>query len=350
MTSLALAADRPAPTRLVALWLLLCAGMVFAMAVIGAITRLTESGLSMVEWKPVIGVLPPLSEAEWQRVFNLYRRTPEYWYHNADMSLDAFKGIYWWEWFHRLWGHLIGLAFTGGFLVLWGRGLVPRALWRPLAGLLLLGASQGLAGWFMVMSGLVDRPSVSHYRLALHLGLAVLIFALLLRCALRLLDPAGGSGRHRRAPALRRQAGVALALVSLTLVWGAFVAGLDAGMIHNTWPLMGDRLIPAEIGALAPAWLNPVENPVAVQFVHRWLAVITGLVVLAWAWRAGRAGLPARGRRLAAALSVAVVVQIALGIFTLLSVVAIPLAAAHQAGALVLVALLVWVRHDLRPA
>ncbi|HYD31496.1 MAG TPA: COX15/CtaA family protein, partial [Azospirillaceae bacterium] len=211
MTSLAFDLDRPAPpsARAVAGWLLLCAALVFAMAVIGAITRLTESGLSMVEWKPLIGVLPPLSEAEWNRVFDLYRRTPEYRLHNAGMSLAAFKGIFWWEWFHRLWGHLIGAAFAGGLAWFWAQGRIARGLRRPLLGLLALGGLQGVIGWFMVMSGLVDRPWVSPYRLALHLGMAVLIYALLLRLALGVLEPVAASPPR---PGLRKHAGAALAL------------------------------------------------------------------------------------------------------------------------------------------
>ncbi len=260
-------------SRAIALWLLFCCGMVFAMAVIGAITRLTESGLSMVEWKPLIGMLPPLSEAEWNRVFGLYQATPEYRYINAGMSLDEFKHIFFWEWFHRLWGQLIGFAFLLPFLWFWATKRIPKGLMPKLLGLFLLGGLQGGIGWFMVVSGLVDRPSVSHYRLALHLGVAFTIFGLMLWVALGLLDPKPESGRSGAAPALRRHAGLALGLVAVTVAWGAFVAGLDAGMIYNTWPLMGGHLVPEDMWFLDPAALNFVENHAGVQFTHRWLAI-----------------------------------------------------------------------------
>ncbi|WP_246148695.1 COX15/CtaA family protein [Skermanella pratensis] len=337
-------------TRAIAVWLLFCCGMVFAMAVIGAITRLTESGLSMVEWKPLIGMLPPLSEGEWNRVFDLYRATPEYRYVNAGMSLDEFKLIFFWEWFHRLWGQLIGFAFLLPFLWFWATKRIPKGLMPKLVGLFLLGGLQGGIGWFMVVSGLVDRPSVSHYRLALHLGIAFLIFALMLWIALGLLDPNPRSGRSAAAPSLRRHSGLALGFVAVTVAWGAFVAGLDAGMIYNTFPLMGGQLVPSDMWFLDPAPLNLVENHAAVQFTHRWLAIATGIVVLALTWRAVRADLSPRGHKLAYAAGAMMLLQIALGIATLLTVVSIPVAAIHQAGALALIALLVCFRYEVRAA
>ncbi|HYI73289.1 MAG TPA: COX15/CtaA family protein [Skermanella sp.] len=343
------AAAKAAPaSRAIAFWLLFCCGMVFAMAVIGAITRLTESGLSMVEWKPLIGMLPPLSAEEWNRVFGLYQATPEYRYVNAGMSLDEFKHIFFWEWFHRLWGQLIGFAFLLPFLWFWATKRIPKGLMPKLLGLFLLGGLQGGIGWFMVVSGLVDRPSVSHYRLALHLGMAFIIFGAMLWIALGLLDPKPASSGSVKAPALRRHAGLALGLVAVTVAWGAFVAGLDAGMIYNTWPLMGGHLVPEDMWFLAPAALNFVENHAAVQFTHRWLAIATGVVVLALWWRTVRADLSPRGHLIGHATGAMMVLQIALGIATLLSVVAIPLAAAHQAGALALIALLIWLRHEVK--
>ncbi|WP_029009471.1 COX15/CtaA family protein [Azospirillum halopraeferens] len=352
MTSLAETAfpraPRPAP-RPVALWLLACCAMVFAMAVIGAITRLTESGLSMVEWKPLIGILPPLSEAEWERVFALYRETPEYRVYNAWMDLDGFKRIFFWEWFHRLWGQLIGFAYLAGFVWFLARGAVPRATQPQLWGLFALGGLQGVIGWFMVMSGLVDRPDVSHYRLALHLGVAFLIYALMLKVALGLLDPAPLSGWRGGTRPLRRHAGWALGLVSITIVWGAFVAGINAGLAYNTFPTMAGRWIPPEIATLQPWWLNPFENTAAVQFIHRWLAIVAALAVLALAWRVRAASLPGRAGMVAGLLAAMVLVQVGLGIATLLTVVWIPVAAAHQAGALLVVTLLVWLLHELQP-
>jgi heme a synthase len=245
---------------------------------------------------------------------------------------------------------LIGFAFLLPFLWFWATKRIPKGLMPKLLGLFLLGGLQGGIGWFMVVSGLVDRPSVSHYRLALHLGVAFVIFGLMLWVALGLLDPKPESARSGAAPALRRHAGLALGLVAVTVAWGAFVAGLDAGMIYNTWPLMGGHLVPEDMWFLDPAALNFVENHAGVQFTHRWLAILTGLVVLALWWRATRADLSRRGHLIGHATGVMMVLQIALGIATLLSVVAIPLAAAHQAGALALIALLVWLRHEVKAA
>ncbi len=348
-------AQDAAPDRAMALWLYGVAALVFAMTVIGAITRLTESGLSMVEWRPLIGALPPLSEAEWQRVFDLYRETPEYRLKNAGMSLEDFRRIFFWEWFHRLWGRLIGLAYAVPLAWFWLRGhLAGRpGLSLRLLGLLVLGGLQGVLGWYMVASGLVDRPSVSHYRLAAHLGLAVLIYALLVWQATDLLD----GGRAARAQAVaggRRLGWLALAAVAVTAVWGAFVAGLDAGIGYNTWPRMGAYWLPPQAlsveaayvaapAAVAP-WQLPFENTALVQFLHRWLAFLALAGVLAFSVQVARAGLA----RVAAALAVVGVGQVVLGIATLLSFVAIPLAALHQAGALVLIGLLILTIRRLR--
>lgn len=336
-------------TRPVAWWLLLCAAMVLAMAVIGAITRLTESGLSMVEWKPLIGILPPLSETEWTRVFGLYQQTPEFRVYNSWMGLEDFKRIFWWEWFHRLWGQLIGFVFLIPFLRFWIAGRIPQALWPKLAGLFLLGGLQGGIGWFMVKSGLVDHPEVSHYRLALHLSMAILIYALLLRTALGLFDPMPLAGWRSEAAGLRRHARWALGLVALTIVWGAFVAGTRAGYAYNTFPLMEGHWIPPEVGNLVPWWHNPVENTAAIQLIHRALALLTGLAVLALSLRVVLARLPGRATRAGLAAAGMVLVQIGLGIATLLTVVWIPVAAAHQAGAILVVSMLVWLLHELQP-
>lgn len=334
--------------RPIVYWLLFCCGMVFLMAVIGAVTRLTESGLSMVEWKPLIGVLPPLSQEEWERVFGLYRQTPEYIHVNRGMTLEEFRYIFYWEWFHRLWGHLIGIAFLVPFVWFALTRRIPRDLMPKLVGLFLLGGLQGVVGWFMVASGLVDRPSVSHYRLAMHLGLAFLIYGLMLRLAIGLLIPDPASHRAPEAGALRGWIRFALVLISVTVAWGAFTAGLDAGKIYQTWPLMGGRLVPGEAWAMSPAWLNLVENHATVQFTHRWLAVAAALAVLFAAWRAGRAPIAPRARGAAWAAGAAVVLQVSLGIATLHSGVAIPVAAAHQAGALCVITLLVWLLAELK--
>ncbi|MGK9166790.1 COX15/CtaA family protein [Inquilinus limosus] len=342
----AAAALRPAAastTRPVALWLFLCAAMVFAMAVIGAITRLTESGLSIVEWAPIRGVIPPLSDQAWADAFAAYKATPEYLYKNTGMSLEAFKQIFFWEWLHRLWGRLIGLVFAAGLAWFWWRGGLDRTLRLRLLGLLVLGGLQGALGWFMVMSGLVDRPSVSHYRLAAHLGLAVLLYALILWTAYGLVLPRLGG--FAGAQALRRHASIAIGCVAVTMCWGAFVAGLDAGQVYNTFPLMDGRFLPPEAFSIIPAWLNWFDNTALVQFTHRWLAIGTALVVLALAFRCR--GTPAAGW--AGLVGLMVVVQVGLGISTLLTQVPVGLGAMHQAGALLLLALLIALRFVTRP-
>ncbi len=334
----------------IGVWLLTCCAMVFAMVVIGGATRLTHSGLSMVEWKPLIGVLPPLSELEWQRVFGLYQATPEYRAVNEGMSLAEFQGIFWWEWFHRLFAHLVGVVFIVPFLWFWARGAITRRLMPRLIGLFLLGGLQGVVGWLMVASGLVDRPSVSHYRLAAHLSTAVLIFTLMLWQALNLLQPGAYSGTLAPARSLRRHLVFALVLALVTLFWGALVAGLHAGLIYNTFPLMNGTLLPDEAWAYQPVWINIFENPPTVQFCHRWLALTTATVVLAY-WlrtRLNRAALTAGTQRIAHLLAAMVGLQITLGVTTLLLVVPVPVAVCHQAGAFLLLALLVWALHEQR--
>lgn len=342
MTPPDLAAD-PA-NRPIALWLVLCAAMVFAMVVLGGATRLTESGLSITEWRPVTGVLPPLSAADWQAEYDHYRASPEFRKRNFWMSVDDFKTIFWLEYVHRLWGRLIGVAFLLPFLWFLARGRVRGGLAWRLGGLFALGGAQGLMGWLMVKSGLVDRPDVSHYRLAAHLLLAFAIYGWMAWLVLELLRPraslAGGG-------ALRGHRRLLLCWGGVTVMYGAFVAGLDAGMIYNTFPLMGGTLVPPDAWSLEPGWLNALENPALVQFIHRVLAV--GLVLIALAlWLRARS-LPAgtAARRAVAACALMALVQMSLGIATLLSQVALPLAVLHQAGALVLFTLALWSVYEL---
>ncbi len=337
----------PAATRkTIAAWLFVCAAMVLIMAVIGAITRLTGSGLSMVEWRPLMGTIPPMTDAEWQRVFDLYRQSPEYRIVNAGMSLEAFKFIFFWEWFHRLWGRLIGVVFAVPLAYFWLSGrLTPWLKWA-LGGLLILGAVQGLMGWFMVMSGLIDVPAVSHYRLAAHLGLAFVLFALLLVLALSVLR--GGERRiGSDETGLLSHGWIALGFVAITVIYGAFVAGMDAGLAYNTFPLMQGRFLTPDALAFSPLWINFFENMAMVQFVHRWLGVVTGLVIALLWWR-GRNRPLARKTRMAIGLSAAVVIiQVALGITTLLLAVPMTIATLHQATAFVLVGALVWALFEL---
>ncbi len=337
------AAMREASLRPVVVWLLLTAVMVFAMAVIGAITRLTESGLSMVEWRPLIGALPPLSEGDWQRLFDEYRATPEFQKLNAWMGLEDFKTIFWWEYIHRLWGRLIGLVFALPLIWFWAKGRLASWLkpWLLLA--LALGALQGAVGWWMVASGLVDDPYVSHFRLAAHLGLAVLVYGLVLWLAERL-----SRVPKLPTPLWLRTAAVGLAgFAFVVILSGALVAGLDAGLIYNTFPMMGNSWFPEELG-LSGDLITFLSTPAAAQFLHRWLAKILAVAILV-CWAFGRREPLAPSQRnpldLLAAMAA---VQVALGILTLLLQVPVALAAAHHAGALVLFGLAVWAAGRLR--
>ncbi|NIR29887.1 MAG: heme A synthase [Gammaproteobacteria bacterium] len=332
--------------RRVGAWLLVCCAMVAIMVVLGGVTRLTHSGLSMVDWRPVTGWLPPLSQGEWEAAFRAYQGYPEYQKLNLHMTLDGFKSIFWLEYVHRLWGRLIGVAFLLPFLYFAVRGYVDRWLWPRLAGAFVLGALQGLLGWYMVKSGLVDRPDVSHYRLAAHLGLAFLIYGYLFYLALGLLVPPPSRAHQGALPTLRVPALLVLALVFVTVIYGAFVAGLDAGFVYNTFPLMGGELVPGGLLALEPPLRNLFENVVTVQFAHRVLAMTTLLAIVALWWRARRLDVPARVRTTFHALLGVGIVQVALGITALVLVVPATLGAAHQAGALALLSAALWALHE----
>ncbi len=338
----------PAAPRSVLLWLLAIAAMIFAMAVIGAITRLTESGLSIMEWAPFSGALPPLSQAEWERLFGLYQQIPEYKLQNAGMSLADFQQIFWWEWIHRLWGRLIGVVFLVPFLwFLWKRRL--PGWFKPHGwALLLLGGAQGALGWFMVASGFAERTDVSQYRLAAHLFLALALYAYVVWLALRLARPAPAALAAARG--LRRGLKALLMLLAVTIVSGAFVAGLDAGLTYNSYPLMDGHLVPRGYWMQEPPLSNLFENVAAVQFNHRLLTHLTALLALGlWVW-SWRLALPAPARRALAALGLLVLLQIGLGIVTLLAAVPVVLGALHQAGAILVLtatlAALYLVRHE----
>jgi cytochrome c oxidase assembly protein subunit 15 len=318
--------------------------MIFAMVVIGGVTRLTWSGLSITEWRPVSGIVPPLSAEDWASEFAKYRQTAQYKLLNAGMSLGDFKTIFLWEYVHRLWGRLIGFVYALPFLYFLVRGRIPRRLTWPLAGIFALGAAQGALGWYMVESGLADRIEVSQYRLTAHLALALVIYAATLWTALGLLEVPSGAIR----PALRRTSEAVLALVGLTIVAGGFVAGLNAGLTYNTFPLMDGSFVPAGYAQLSPFVRNWFENVAAVQFDHRILAMTTvASVVVLWL-ASRRAALPFPARRALHALLAVALLQLSLGISTLLLVVPIPLAAAHQAGAVLLLTAAIVLRHRLR--
>lgn len=340
----------PGGRRDVAVWLFACCAMVFSMVLIGGITRLTESGLSMVEWRPLFGALPPFGAAEWDRIFALYRQTPQYQELGAGMTLAEFKTIYWWEYVHRLSGRLTGVVFLAPFVWFLARRRIDRRLALGLTALFALGGLQGLLGWYMVQSGLIDQPRVSPYRLTAHLALALGIYAALLRLALGAARPRAEAVHDGRLSGVRRLAWIALAVVTATILSGGFMAGTRAGWTYNTFPLMDGALVPAGYFALTPWYANPFENIAAVQFDHRLLAIASLALVLALWWRSRWLVLGRHGRWAALGLAAWVPVQVALGVATLLLVVPVPLAALHQGGAVLLFSLLIWLLYELRPA
>lgn len=347
--SLATAAERRGSPRAVAWWLYACCALVFAMVVVGGVTRLTHSGLSITEWQPIVGTLPPLTDADWQAAFAKYQATPEYQQVNKGMALSEFKGIFWWEYFHRLLGRLIGVAFFVPYVWFLVRRRIPPGYGARLAGIFVLGGLQGALGWYMVKSGLVDDPRVSQFRLTAHLGLAFVIFAAMLWVAWSLTHADRIDVRDERQRGVRRFAfGIAL-LVFVMVLTGGLVAGIRAGFAYNTFPLMNGSVVPPEILSLEPWWKNFFWNMATVQFDHRLVAwLLAFLVPLLW-WRVrATPGMPVRARRGAALLLAMLAVQIALGIATLVHVVPLPLAATHQAGALLVFAFALNVAHALR--
>jgi heme a synthase len=322
--------DRLKPVRI---WLYLVAAMVLLMVVVGGITRLTESGLSIVSWKPISGIIPPLSDADWQAEFEAYKTIPQYQVLNHWMSLEDFKSIFWWEWTHRFLGRVLGFVFAVPFVVFLVQRRFTWNLAAPLAGLFILGGFQGALGWWMVSSGLSELTSVSQYRLAAHLTAAAFLFTALIYVA-RSLD-------SRPVPALRRSspvwaAAILLLLIILQIGAGAFVAGLDAGMGYNTWPLMDGALIPNGLAALDPFWRNLFENALTVQFIHRGIAYLIIAYVAVLLWTEGRAGGFAGAQAWLPRLAILISVQAVLGISTLLFHVPISLAVGHQALAFML--------------
>lgn len=337
----AAAAQSQSSRRAVATWLLLVAGLVFLMVIVGGATRLTESGLSIVEWKPVTGAIPPLTDEDWHEAFEAYKQIPEYQLEHAWMSLEDFKGIFWWEWGHRLLGRVIGIAYAIPFFWFLLRRRIPEGYKKPLWGLLLLGGLQGAIGWWMVSSGLSERTDVSHYRLATHLGVALAILAGLVWTALNLL-----ADRTRQpAPArVNRWAAPFFVLLAAQILMGAFVAGLNAGFAYNTWPLMGDSFVPANMWEAGLGWLNLAENGIVVQFIHRMIAYALALVGALWMVDGFRSGIEGVKNR-AMLLGIALAFQITLGILTIIHAVPIVLGVAHQGGAAVLLAAALYYAH-----
>jgi cytochrome c oxidase assembly protein subunit 15 len=337
-----------ASRRQIAIWLFICSAMVFATLVIGGVTRLTHSGLSIVEWQPLVGTLPPLSHGEWLEVFDKYKQTPEFQRVNFDMSLDEFKGIFWWEYWHRVSGRAIGLVFLLPFLYFLLRRKVERNLVPKLLGLFLLGGLQGAMGWYMVKSGLVDDPRVSQYRLTAHLSLAFIIFIAMMWVALGLVEERSKYFAHEGYRRLQRFGFWLFVLCCYMVVSGGFVAGIRAGKAYNTFPLMNGHVVPPEIFMMEPWYLNFFNNMATVQFDHRLGAWLLALLA-PWFWlRLRQFPDRLRAQRAASLMLAVLAVQIMLGILTLLHAVPVALGAAHQGGAMVLMAAVLWLNHELR--
>ncbi|MDE2134012.1 MAG: COX15/CtaA family protein [Alphaproteobacteria bacterium] len=339
--------------RAAGLWLLAVAALIVAMLAVGGLTRLTGSGLSITQWDPIVGAIPPLGDAAWHDAFAKYQQIPQYRLENHGMSLEGFKAIFWWEWAHRFLGRAIGCVFFVPFVWFAWSGAIGRKDWPRMVLLLALGGLQGFVGWWMVESGLETRVSVSQYRLAIHLGVAVILLGAILWTALEYLRaPSPGALRAPAFPARgeAKMAFVFVALVFVQMLLGALVAGLHAGHIDNTWPLMDGRLTPEHPFLLSPRWINFFENPGVVQFDHRIVAyLVAGGAFTLWSW-GRRIGLTGLARRSSDAVLYITLIQVVLGIATLLLEVPIALAALHQVVAALLFCAAVWHAFELRYA
>ena len=337
----------------IAIWLICVAMLVFAMIIVGGATRLTDSGLSITEWLPILGVIPPLSDADWTIAFEKYKQIPEYEHVNKGMTIAEFKYIYWWEWAHRFLGRFIGLAFAMPLIIFWLLGKLRAGLAWKLLGIFALGGFQGAIGWYMVQSGLVDRVDVSHYRLALHLTTAFVIFACLVWLIRDLTAKKSEQDQIRTSSSEWITVLFIVAVIALQVVFGAFVAGLKAGLSNNTWPLMQGHLIPNDLWTLTPWIINFVENPTTVQFIHRGLAYTLLALSFFHLWNIWRnwqlASSPGHQAML---ILTALLIQTAIGIWILLAAPAaggipINLGLVHQGGAAIVLALVVWHVHTL---
>ena len=333
--------------RYVRAWFGLIAATTLLVLVVGGATRLTHSGLSMVEWEPILGVIPPLNDAQWQERFVQYQQFPEYQKLRAAMTMQEFKFIFFWEYLHRLLARAIGIVFLIPFVYFLVRRWLNRPLFLRSLALFALGGLQGVMGWLMVASGLVDRPSVSHFRLAAHLSLAFVIFGYSVWLARELAVSEERAGIDRVAQrGVRRGLGIVGGLLMVQIVWGAFVAGLKAGFFANTFPLMGGRLIPIGLMDRSPAWVNVVSNPVTVQWLHRVIGTILVLAVMGLTVHVLRQAVDSLTRRLAIGLAILIALQYLLGVLTLVQAVPVGLGVTHQAFALLLFGVWVmWVHH-----
>lgn len=330
--------------RQIANWLLFIVFMVFLMVIVGGATRLTESGLSMVTWKPVSGIIPPMSEIAWLAEFANYKESPQYKIDNLGMSLDAFKSIFWWEWGHRLLGRLIGFVFLLPLVWFWVKNMIPSGFKPRLLILFVLGGAQGLLGWYMVKSGLIDEPAVSHYRLTAHLSLALVILAYAFWTALDLLKPKP----EKTYKPLKILTHITMLLLVLQILMGGLVAGLKAGFIFNTWPLMGDSFVPQHLLGYDPWYLSFIDSAVTTQFDHRigayLLIIMAGLLV----WKARNSEVSVAVKNAVWLVAATFLAQVVLGIVTLVSEVPVGLGTAHQGGGVVTLVSLVYLMHIQR--
>ena len=325
---------------LVARWLLTCCALVFAMVILGGVTRLTGSGLSMVDWRPIMGIIPPISVDEWQMTFDMYKKSPEFIVKNYNMDLEGFKGIFWLEYLHRVLGRLIGIVFFVPMLYFMIKGYIQRYEIPKYLLMLALGGMQGLLGWYMVQSGLVNNPAVSQYRLTAHLSSAFLIYGFMFWVALSILYPDKNKSNNWSKHTLSLTA-----LIIVTIISGGFVAGLKAGKVFNTYPMMGSYWVPPGIFSLEPLWINFFENVITVQLVHRILTAITFVSIILYWIKVKKTDISKRARKGTNALLHTATLQFVLGIATLIFYVPISLAAAHQATALLLLTVALYLCH-----
>jgi len=334
----------PKTNRVVIIWLVAVCFTIFSMVVVGGITRLTESGLSMVDWRPVIGIMPPMNSVEWQEAFDAYKNFPQYQKVNTDMDLEAFKAIFYWEYGHRVLGRLIGIIYFVPFMVLLALGRIEKPMVRKLWIGFVLGGMQGLMGWYMVKSGLIDMPRVSHYRLAAHLILALIILAYLIWLVLELWQVK----RIEVQPVFRQLVYLLAFVLLVQILYGAFVAGSRAGYGYNTFPLMNGELISPNAFQLTPLWLNFLDNNAMLQFVHRWVGALALMLsgVLVFVGSKSRSGTLVK---ISAILLLVMILQFLLGVFTLVQIVPIGLASMHQAGACIVLSVLVCLSYIVHP-
>ena len=329
------------------IWLFTGCIMIYLMVVIGGITRLTHSGLSMVEWNPIIGSIPPMNDADWQIPFDKYKQTPEYQIINNQFSLEEFKSIYWWEYIHRFLGRTIGVVFLIPFFYFWSKKKFDKSLLKKMFVLLSLGALQGVLGWYMVYSGLQKEPHVSHYRLAAHLISAFTVFGFTFWYALDLLYPQAIE-ENIIIKQVKRLSVIMFGIIVLQIIYGAFVAGLKAGLFYNTFPKMGTKFIPETVTSFDPFYKNLIENPSGVQFIHRTIAYLAVIIVL-FTWETIRKMELTKLQRRASNFMLGVVfVQFLLGIITILYAVPVTMGVLHQTGAFFLFASSLFFMHSLR--